>query len=65
MRSHHAAAPASRPAALLEAARSGDLAVHHDLVDPGPRPLVRGLVGLALGAAVGALAALLTPRRAG
>lgn len=38
-----------------------DIAQHHDIVEPGPRPLVRAVLGLLLGIAVGALAALLTP----
>lgn len=40
---------------------SGDIAAHHDAVEPGPTPLVRALVGLALGAAAGTLIALTTP----
>lgn len=41
---------------------SEDIAAHHDVVDPGPRPVVRAVLGLALGAAAGAVAALLIPR---
>lgn len=41
---------------------SEDIAAHHDVVDPGPRPLIRAALGLVLGAAAGALAALLIPR---
>jgi hypothetical protein len=34
-----------------------------DVVDVGPTPLMRALIGLAVGLAVGALLALLIPRR--
>lgn len=51
-----AAAPVARPVP------SEDIAAHHDVVDPGPRPVVRAVLGLALGAAAGAVAALLIPR---
>jgi len=54
-----------QPAALLRAVRSDDLAVHHEVADPGPDPLTRDVVGLLLGAAVGAAAALLTRRHEG
>lgn len=52
-----------KPAGLLRALRSDDLAVHHEVTDPGPDPLTRAVVGLLLGAAVGVAAAVLTPRR--
>lgn len=32
-----------------------DIAAHHQAADPGPAPLVRALVGLLVGAAVGLL----------
>lgn len=35
----------------------GDIAVHHQVVDPGPAPLVRALLGLLVGAAAGLLTA--------
>lgn len=34
-----------------------------DVVDVGPTPLMRALIGLAVGLAIGALLALLIPRR--
>jgi hypothetical protein len=34
-----------------------------DVIDVGPTPVVRALIGLAVGLAVGALLALLIPRR--
>lgn len=37
-----------------------DIAVHHEVVDPGPGPLTRAVLGLLAGAATGAVAALLT-----
>jgi len=40
---------------------AADIAQHHQVVEPGPRPLVRALLGLLLGLAAGVLAALLTP----
>lgn len=40
---------------------AGDIAAHHDAVEPGPTPLVRALVGLALGAVAGAVILLATP----
>jgi len=40
---------------------AADIAHHQQVVEPGPRPLVRALVGLLLGLATGAVAALLTP----
>lgn len=46
----------------LRAVTADDLATHHDIVEPGPSPLVRAAVGLALGAGAGLLAVLLTPR---
>ena len=54
-----------RPAALLRAVKSDDLAVHHEVADPGPAPFTRAVVGLLLGAAVGAAAAVLTRRHEG
>lgn len=51
----------SPPAGLLPGDR--DLAEYHEAVEAGPRPLVRAFVGIGLGLALGALAALLTPRR--
>ncbi len=40
---------------------TGDIAVHHEVVDPGPRPLVRAVLGLLLGAAAGVVTVLATP----
>lgn len=37
-----------------------DIAVHHEVVDPGPSPLMRAALGLLVGAATGAVAVLLT-----
>lgn len=54
---------AASPAAVLRAVASDDLAVHHEVVDPGPDHVTRAAVGLLLGAAVGVAAALLTSRR--
>lgn len=42
-----------------------DLAAHHDLVEPGPGPVRRAALGLALGAALGAIAALLSRKGEG
>ena len=49
-------------AAVLRAVASDDLAEHHEIVDPGPDPATRAVVGLLLGAAVGAVAAILSRR---
>ena len=54
---------AATPAAVLRAVASDDLAVHHEVVDPGPDHVTRAAIGLLLGAAVGVAAALLTSRR--
>ncbi|MPZ86748.1 MAG: hypothetical protein GEU81_01510 [Nitriliruptorales bacterium] len=39
-----------------------DIAVHHDIVDPGPGPFTRAVLGLLIGAATGVLTVLLTRR---
>lgn len=51
------------PAEVARALRADDLAEHHQIVDPGPDQVTRAVVGLLLGAAVGAAASLLTSRR--
>ena len=51
------------PAEVARALRADDLAEHHQIVDPGPDHVTRAVVGLLLGAAVGAAASLLTSRR--
>lgn len=43
---------------------SRDIAAHVAVSDPGPRQLVRGVVGVALGVGIGALAVLLSDRPA-
>lgn len=46
---------------------SRDIAAHAAVSEPGPRQLVRGVIGVALGVGVGALAVALSdrpPRRA-
>jgi len=40
----------------------GDIAVHHEAVDPGPSPWVRAVIGLALGVAAGVVTVVLTAR---
>lgn len=54
----------AKPAALLRAVTSDDLAVHHEIVDPGPNHLTRAVVGVLLGAALGTVAAVLSRREA-
>lgn len=49
------------PDAVADAV-AGDLAAHHDLVEPGPGPLRRAAAGLVLGAVLGAVASVLTRR---
>lgn len=46
----------------LTTTTGGDIARHQAAEDPGPAPIVRAVLGLGVGAAVGVLAALLTPR---
>jgi hypothetical protein len=53
---------AGRTVAGAPAVAAGDIAAHHEKAEPGPHPFVRGVLGLLLGAATGALILVLTSR---